>query len=84
MKRPTRRPSSGRRFRSHGLSGPQIPRRRPNLRLEDIDYKNVELLRKFITEEGKILSRKHTNLPALFQRRLATAIKRARNMLLMK
>lgn len=61
-----------------------MPRRRPNLRLEDIDYKNVELLRKFVTEEGKILPRKHTNLPALFQRRLANAIKRARNMLLMK
>ena len=63
--------------------GPII-RRWPNLRIEDIDYKNVELLSKFVTEEGKILSRKHTNLPALFQRRLANAIKRARNMLLMK
>jgi small subunit ribosomal protein S18 len=61
-----------------------MPRRRPNIRIEDIDFKNVELLRKFVTEEGKILSRKHTNLPALFQRRLANAIKRARNMLLMK
>ena len=64
--------------------GPPMPRRRPNIRLEDIDFKNIELLRKFVTEEGKILSRKHTNLPALFQRRMANAIKRARNMLLMK
>jgi len=75
-RRPPRKPRSR-------DAGPII-RRRPNLRIEDIDYKNVELLRKFVTEEGKILSRKHTNLPALFQRRLANAIKRARNMLLMK
>ncbi len=75
-RRPPRKPRT-----SH--IGPII-RRRPNLRIEDIDYKNIELLRKFVTEEGKILSRKHTNLPALFQRRLANAIKRARNMLLMK
>jgi small subunit ribosomal protein S18 len=59
-------------------------RRRPNIRIEDIDFKNVELLRKFTTEDGKILPRKHTNLPALFQRRLARAIKRARDMSLMR
>lgn len=72
------------RSRTGRRSSAMTPRRRPNLRIEDIDFKNVELLRKFVTEEGKILSRKHTGLPALFQRRLATAIKRARNMLLMK
>jgi small subunit ribosomal protein S18 len=75
------RSNRGRRTRTFG---PEIPRRRPNLRIQDIDFKNVELLRKFVTEEGKILPRKQTNLPALFQRRLATAIKRARSMLLMK
>ncbi|MBV9464354.1 MAG: 30S ribosomal protein S18 [Verrucomicrobiae bacterium] len=79
--RSTRRPGGKRSSRSGNFGA---PRRRPNLRIEDIDFKNVELLRKFVTEEGKILSRKYTNLPASFQRRLAKSIKRARNMLLMK
>ncbi len=59
-------------------------RRRPNIGFEDLDYRNVEVLKKFITEEGKILSRKYTGLPAHFQRRMAKAIKQARNVLLMK
>ncbi|AOW98197.1 MAG: 30S ribosomal protein S18 [Moorea sp. SIO1F2] len=45
---------------------------------EPIDYKDVELLRKFITERGKILPRRITNLTTQQQRKLTTAIKRAR------
>lgn len=45
---------------------------------EDIDYKNVDLLRKFITERGKVLPRRVTGLTAKQQRDLTTAIKRAR------
>ncbi|NEO30760.1 MAG: 30S ribosomal protein S18 [Symploca sp. SIO3C6] len=45
---------------------------------EPIDYKDVELLRKFITERGKILPRRITGLTAKQQRDLTTAIKRAR------
>lgn len=59
-------------------------RRRPNISFEDLDYRNVEVLKKFITEHGKILGRYYTGLPAHFQRRLALAVKRARNVLLMK
>jgi small subunit ribosomal protein S18 len=59
-------------------------RRRPNISFEDLDYRNVEVLKKFITEHGKILSRYYTGLPTHFQRRLALSIKRARNVLLMK
>ncbi len=59
-------------------------RRRPNISFEDLDYRNVEVLKKFITEQGKILSRYYTGLPAHFQRRLAMAIKQARVALLMK
>jgi small subunit ribosomal protein S18 len=59
-------------------------RRRPNISFEDLDYRNVEVLKKFITEQGKILSRKYTGLPAHFQRQLAVAIKRARQVLLMR
>jgi small subunit ribosomal protein S18 len=45
---------------------------------EPIDYKDVELLRKFITERGKILPRRITGLTAKQQRDLTLGIKRAR------
>lgn len=45
---------------------------------EPIDYKDVDLLRKFITERGKILPRRITGLTAKQQRDLTIAIKRAR------
>ncbi|GAB4283804.1 MAG TPA: 30S ribosomal protein S18 [Oscillatoriaceae cyanobacterium M33_DOE_052] len=45
---------------------------------EPIDYKDVETLRKFITERGKILPRRITGLTAQQQRDLTKAIKRAR------
>ncbi len=45
---------------------------------EQIDYKDVDLLRKFITERGKILPRRITGLTAKQQRDLTVAIKRAR------
>ncbi|MEB3313408.1 MAG: 30S ribosomal protein S18 [Cyanobacteriota bacterium] len=45
---------------------------------EKIDYKDVDLLRKFVTERGKILPRRITGLTAQQQRHLTTAIKRAR------
>ncbi len=45
---------------------------------EPIDYKDVDLLRKFITERGKILPRRITGLTAQQQRELTYSIKRAR------
>jgi small subunit ribosomal protein S18 len=45
---------------------------------EPIDYKDVDLLRKFITERGKVLPRRITGLTAKQQRDLTIAIKRAR------
>jgi small subunit ribosomal protein S18 len=45
---------------------------------EPIDYKDVDLLRKFITERGKILPRRITGLTAQQQRELTLAIKRSR------
>ncbi|KRH95518.1 30S ribosomal protein S18 [Cylindrospermopsis raciborskii CHAB3438] len=45
---------------------------------EPIDYKDVELLRKFMTERGKILPRRITGLTSQQQRQLTLAIKRAR------
>ncbi|AGY57281.1 30S ribosomal protein S18 [Gloeobacter kilaueensis] len=45
---------------------------------DKIDYKDVDLLRKFISERGKILPRRVTGLTAKQQRDLTVAIKRAR------
>ena len=45
---------------------------------DPIDYKDVDLLRKFITERGKILPRRINGLTAQQQRALTSAIKRAR------
>lgn len=50
---------------------------------EPIDYKDVDLLRKFITERGKILPRRITGLTAKQQRDLTSAIKRARALALL-
>ncbi len=45
---------------------------------QTIDYKDIELLRKFITERGKILPRRITGLTSKQQRDLTAAVKRAR------
>ena len=47
-----------------------------------IDYKDVELLKKFISANGKIIPRRVTGTTAKYQRMLDTAIKRARQMAL--
>lgn len=47
-----------------------------------IDYKNFYLLRRFITDRGKINPARMTRLTAAQQRKLATAIKRARHLAL--
>lgn len=46
--------------------------------IEEIDYKDVQTLHRFISPFGQILSRKKTGACALHQRKLAKAIKRAR------
>lgn len=50
------------------------------LGIKEIDYKDVETLKMFITERGKILPRRITGVSAYHQRKLAAAIKRARYM----
>ena len=45
---------------------------------DPIDYKDVDLLKKFVTERGKILPRRLTGLTAKQQRDLTNAVKRAR------
>ena len=48
-----------------------------------IDYKDTDLLRKFISDRGKIRSRRVTRISAQQQRQLARAIKNAREMALL-
>lgn len=64
----------------------RTPRPKPKIDFtaDALDFKNVTLLRTFVTDQGRILPRKYTGLPAHYQRRLNRAIKRARQMLLMK
>lgn len=51
--------------------------------IEQIDYKDLDLLREYITETGKILPSRITGTSARYQRQLATAVKRARYLALL-
>ncbi|NLH09138.1 MAG: 30S ribosomal protein S18 [Chloroflexi bacterium] len=51
--------------------------------VKTIDYKDYELLRRYITDRGKILPRRQTGTCAKHQRALATAVKRARHVALL-
>lgn len=53
------------------------------LGVTEVDYKDVHLLRTFISERGKIRSRRITGLTPQQQRQVATAIKNAREMALL-
>ena len=47
-------------------------------KVEEIDYKDIDTLRDFIAENGKIIPARLTGTRAIYQRQLNTAIKRAR------
>ena len=48
-----------------------------------IDYKDPEFLKKFLNEQGKILPRRLTGTSLKYQRKVSTAIKRARHLALL-
>lgn len=52
-------------------------------KMERIDYKDMETLRQFITERGKILPRRITGVSYYYQKLLKKAIKQARHMALL-
>jgi small subunit ribosomal protein S18 len=54
-----------------------------DVRLSDIDYKNIPLLSRFLDRRGRILSRRKTRVTAKVQRRIVVAIKRARHLALL-
>ncbi|WP_328495634.1 30S ribosomal protein S18 [Streptomyces sp. NBC_00414] len=62
-----------------------VPRPNPldAAKITYIDYKDTDLLRRFISDRGKIRSRRVTRVSARQQRRLARAIKNAREMALL-
>jgi small subunit ribosomal protein S18 len=51
--------------------------------LNNIDYKEVDLLRRFVSSQAKVIDPQHTGICAKHQRKLAQAIKRARFMALL-
>ncbi len=46
--------------------------------ISEIDYKDVNLLKQYVGESGKIVPSRITGTRAIYQRQLATAVKRAR------
>ncbi|MFE1485035.1 30S ribosomal protein S18 [Streptomyces fimicarius] len=73
------------------MASRQAPRKPPKPRpnpldatgITYIDYKDTDLLRKFISDRGKIRSRRVTRVTAQQQRQITTAIKNAREMALL-
>jgi small subunit ribosomal protein S18 len=53
------------------------------LRNEEIDYKNVEVLKRYLTESGRIMPSRNTGTTAKQQRKLTEAIKQARELALL-
>ena len=53
-----------------------------NITKEDIDYKDVQLMRKFINERGKMTAGRRLRMSAKMQRRISVAVKRARHLAL--
>ena len=49
----------------------------------EIDYKNIKLLKRYVSENGKILPSRITNISQKKQRELSLSIKRARNLALL-
>ena len=54
------------------------PRKYTRLQVDSIDYKDLATLRRFISDRGKVRSRRVTGLSRAHQRQLAQAVKRAR------
>jgi len=48
-----------------------------------VDYKDTDILKKFLNPHGRILNRKQTGISAKYQRQLGIAVKRARFMALL-
>src|SRR5512143_3922640 len=74
--RPERGGGRGRRFQRRRVCAFCVDK------IENIDYKDVNMLRRFLSDQAQIESRRRTGTCARHQRRLTTAIKRARHLAL--
>ncbi len=52
-------------------------------KIEYVDYKDIEFLKIYLNEQGKIFPRRLTGTPQKFQRKLTRAVKRARHLALL-
>lgn len=77
-------PGAGRpRGRGKGLSDRGRPRKYTRITAETIDYKDLTLLRRFLSDRGKARSRRVTGLSRKHQQQLALGLKRARELALL-
>ena len=83
MARQQRQQTPTGRGRRRGLTDRGRPRKYTQLKVDQIDYKDVNLLRRFISDRGKTRSRRVTGLSRKHQQQLALAVKRARELALL-
>ena len=69
--------------RRRGLSDRGRPRKYTKINVDRIDYKDLGLLRRFISDRGKTRSRRVTGLSRSHQQQLALAVRRARELALL-
>ena len=78
---------AGARAARRGGSSPKVFRRKSCLfckdKVREVDYKNVNQLRRYVSEKGKIRNRRITGACRRHQRQVAVAVKRAREMALL-
>ena len=72
------KPKTKERLINFRRSNRRMPRRRLDLPMERISFKEPEILQKFTTESGRILPRRVTGVSAKMHRRITREIKRAR------
>ncbi len=75
---PAPRERTGPPRRRRGPADRMRPRKYTRINVEEIDYKDLNLLRRFLSDRGKVRSRRVTGLSREHQRQLAVAVKRAR------
>ena len=88
MPRPQQRTQQGAsggpgRGRRRGPSDRMRPRKYTRINVETIDYKDLQTMRRFISDRGKVRSRRVTGLSRRHQQQLALAVKRAREIALL-
>jgi small subunit ribosomal protein S18 len=83
MARQQRQQTPTGRGRRRGLTDRGRPRKYTSLKVEAIDYKDLNLLRRFISDRGKTRSRRVTGLSRKHQQQLTLSVKRARELALL-